>query len=480
MLTVGFTAQEKELIVDTLMMPRPGVSMEVLVPLCKNGTCNRECVDACRSIHGEDAPLSFSVSKGYPVIDEAKCTECLSCIRSCPYGAITNIHLHNRKKHQKTRLRASTPQNKPYEISEDYSRFSESNMIFARVRNDSSFEHYGKDEWHGAEAMIESNIEGYGRFEHELAVANWHLYDARTLVTGVPQEEITRPKRNRTIQAAPAELALAIKRAARFIGADLVGIAQLDRRWLYSEDRKGNQYDIPEGFNRAIVMAIEMDYESIATSPSFTSSAATALGYSQMAFLEIELAAFIRRLGYSAVSCGNDVGLSVPLAIDAGLGGYGRHGLLITKKYGPRVRLAKVFTDMPLEPDQPDTKFAESVIRFCEVCEKCAEHCPSQSIPFGPERTITGETKSNNPGVKKWYINPETCYGFWIENGSECSNCLRSCPYNKEDGLLHRLILWIVENMPWMNSLIVKMDDIVGYGKQKPPSSAWARYDKTS
>jgi len=328
-----------------------------------------------------------------------------------------------------------------------------------------------------AEAMIEKNIDGYGRFEHELAVANWHLYDTRTLVTGSPQEVIAAPNRNRSIQAASRTLTIAVKRAARFIGADLIGIAQLDRRWLYSEDRKGNPHEIPEAFDRAIVMAVEMDYDSIATSPSFTSSAATALAYSKMAFLEIELAAFIRRLGYSAISCGNDVGLSVPLAIDAGLGGYGRHGLLITKKYGPRVRLAKVLTDMPLEPDQPDTKFAQSVIRFCEVCEKCAVHCPSQSIPFGPERSIRGKTKSNNPGVKKWYINPETCYGFWIENGSECSNCLRSCPYNKEDGILHRVILWIVENVPWMNRLIVKMDDIVGYGKQKAPSAPWKKYD---
>jgi reductive dehalogenase len=350
-------------------------------------------------------------------------------------------------------------------------------MIFARVRNDPNFEYYGKDEWYGAEAMIEGNIEGYSRFEHELAVANWHLYDERTRITGVPHDAITGAESERKIRARSDVLTVAIKRAARFIGADLVGIADLDRRWLYSEDRGGTPYDIPETFNRAIVMAIEMDYDSIATSPSFTSSAATALTYSKMAFLEIELMAFIRRLGYSAISCGNDVGLSVPLAIDAGLGGYGRHGLLITKKFGPRVRLAKVLTDMPLEADQPDTRFAQSVIRFCEVCEKCAVHCPSQSIPFGPDQTLGGESKSNNPGVRKWYINPETCYGFWVENGSECSNCLRSCPYNKEDGLLHRLILWIVEYMPWMNRLIVKMDDIVGYGKQKPPSVSWNKYD---
>ena len=65
------------------------------------------------------------------------------------------------------------------------------------------------------------------------------------------------------------------------------------------------------------------------------------------------LAEFIRILGYKAIPMGNDTSLSIPLAIDAGLGELGRHGLLITPEYGPCVRLCKVFTDLPLEPDKP-------------------------------------------------------------------------------------------------------------------------------
>jgi hypothetical protein len=87
----------------------------------------------------------------------------------------------------------------------------------------------------------------------------------------------------------------------------------------------------------------------------------------------------------------------------------------------------------------------------------------------GKEQGWTGATKSNNPGVKKWFVNPETCYGFWIENGSDCSNCIRSCPYTKKDGLLHRMILWGVRYFPWLNRLVLKFDDLIGYGKQKKP-----------
>lgn len=49
----------------------------------------------------------------------------------------------------------------------------------------------------------------------------------------------------------------------------------------------------------------------------------------------------------------NDTALAIPYAIKAGLGEYGRHGLLITPEYGPRVRIGKIFTDMPLAHDVP-------------------------------------------------------------------------------------------------------------------------------
>ncbi len=167
--------------------------------------------------------------------------------------------------------------------------------------------------------------------------------------------------------------------------------------------------------------------------------------------------------------------LSVPLAIDAGLGQYGRHGLLITKQFGPRVRIAKILTDMPLIPDKPNFDFCRAVVRFCEACKKCAEHCPSQSISYDRGRTWQGETKSNNPGIRKWYINPETCYGFWVENGSDCSNCIRSCPYNKPNNILHKIVLWMVQHMPWLNRLIVKMDELAGFGRQVDPRTIWKK-----
>jgi reductive dehalogenase len=401
-------------------------------------------------------------------------------VRACPKGAIASIQSKREKRTPKPQFDpVRTDVQQPYNVAEDYERFSEADMIFARVHNDPEFEYYHKNEWFGSENMVRKDLPGYNRFELELSVAGWKLYDWRKAVTGPPFKDANIEVREVVAtERDPDELTSHTKSAARFFGASLVGIAEVDQRWLYSADRNNEAYDFPDSFNRVIVMAIEMDYDGISTSPAFPSSASTALGYSKMAFAEIELSAFIRRLGYGAIPCGNDIGLSVPMAIDAGLGQYGRHGMLITKEYGPRVRIAKVLTDMPLHIDVLDYGFCKAVIRFCEICEKCAQTCPSQSIPYGNEQTWDGPTRSNNPGTEKWFVDVESCYGFWVENGSDCSNCIRSCPYNKKDGLLHRMVLWVVRYIPWFNRLVVKMDDLFGYGKQKKPTSFWRKLRK--
>ncbi|MGV9169732.1 MAG: reductive dehalogenase [Promethearchaeia archaeon] len=431
------------------------------------------CVRACEEIHADNAPLVFEVDTGYPVIDERRCTECLSCIRACPNDAL----VPRSKRDEMVQVEHVTAETEivksPYRVYEDYRPFPENQTIFARVLNDEDFSCYKQGVYSRAHEMISKDLPGYSRIEHELVMAAWKLYDNRHRISPEAGDRTQKQQ----IEGDWGNITQFVKKAARFFGADLVGVTELDRKWIYSTNRKGESYDIPEKYNRAIVMAIEMDYEGINTSPAMPCAAASVLGYSKMAFVEIMLSTFVERLGYDALPCGNDIGLSVPMAIDAGLGQYGRHGLLITKNYGPRVRLCKVLTDMPLQADQPDYEFCESVIRFCEVCEKCAEHCPSQSIPYGPERTWKGETRSNNPGIFKWYVDVESCYEFWVENGGDCSNCIRSCPYNRELGLQLRIIHWVARHIPQLNRFLVKLDDFLDHGTQQEPEKAWMQYD---
>jgi epoxyqueuosine reductase QueG len=124
----------------------------------------------------------------------------------------------------------------------------------------------------------------------------------------------------------------------------------------------------------------------------------------------------------------NDSSLAIPQGLQAGLGEVGRNGLLINPKYGPRFRLGKIFTDLPLDIDQP---IDFGVKKFCEQCDRGARACPPQALPYSKP---SGEqiSKSNIKGVVKWTPNAEKCFKFWANQNSDCIICVRACPYNRD------------------------------------------------
>ena len=72
-------------------------------------------------------------------------------------------------------------------------------------------------------------------------------------------------------------------------------------------------------------------------------------------------------------------GLTAPVqhktvATRAALGWIGRSGLLVTRRYGPRVRLATVFTDLPLPAAEP------IIAGRCGACRRCVAACPAGAI----------------------------------------------------------------------------------------------------
>jgi reductive dehalogenase len=188
---------------------------------------------------------------------------------------------------------------------------------------------------------------------------------------------------------------------------------------------------VPDWVKTVIAMAIEMDPLGLGTSPTMIAGHANGLGYSKMAFLVSSLAEFIRELGYQAISSGNDTGLSIPIAISAGLGQLGRNGLLISKELGPRVRLCKVYTNLPLLTDEP-VDFG--VTDYCRKCRKCAEACEVDAISFEQEPSFKTVSPSNNVGIYRWAVNHDKCYEYWVENGMECSTCITVCPFNLRTG----------------------------------------------
>ena len=265
----------------------------------------------------------------------------------------------------------------------------------------------------------------------------------------------------------PQENTRIVKKVAALFGADLVGICRTHPNLIYSHElnlfnKEHTPVELPAGCTHAIVMAVEMDYNLSEYSPNALGGVATGLGYSRQAITANWLSLFIRGLGYQAVPSGNDTALSIPLALASGLGELGRAGLLITKKYGPRVRLCKVFTDLPLEHD---TFRPFGVKEFCSSCKKCARTCPSGAISEGFP-TLKGPTISSFSGVEKWYINADKCYIYWGKNKTDCANCIRSCPFNKPSGLLHDTVRFCIHNLPIFNTFMIWMDDLLGYGRQ--------------
>jgi len=272
----------------------------------------------------------------------------------------------------------------------------------------------------------------------------------------------------------PAGATKTIKKVARLFGTSLVGICSLDRRWLYSYSyhtlkKEHKPVEVGKEYTHAIVMAHEMDFAGIQQAPNHIADATAATVYSKMAVTGALLAQYIRGLGYKAIPMGNDTATSIPLAIDAGLGELSRMGLLITPQHGPRVRLHKVFTDMPLIPDEP---IEFGVWDFCMRCKKCAKFCPGRAIMFGPP---TAKTNSicNREGLLRWPTNAEKCFGFLAQNGTDCGVCIRVCPFNKPPGRLHNWVRWGVNNARWLDSPFVWADDLAGYGEQAKPEHYW-------
>ena len=223
----------------------------------------------------------------------------------------------------------------------------------------------------------------------------------------------------------PRTAAENISTVAERFGASLVGITELDPKWLYSNERTGNPVTLPEKAVWAVVMAVEMDKECISKSPAFSAAAESGRGYSKMAAVTGAVGEYLRLLGYYGRSCGNDTALSIPLAVDAGLGVLGRNGLLLTREFGPRVRICKVITDLELVQSQNEYPSSEEV---CSGCTLCAEACEAEALSSSNNPTWDILTESNNPGVLRWQFNPEKCFDFWLEIGRDCSNCIAACP----------------------------------------------------
>jgi len=372
-----------------------------------------------------------------------------------------------------------------YQIDNNYKRFDSRNTAFSlkrRERGADTFSYTNKV-WDKMRAGMPGFSHPDISFKNAANTSDNHHGFNSEYYSWFPLGVSVKPENVPKWEASPEQAAKVVRKAALYYGAVTVGFTRLDERWIYSHTGDGRPINvtdvekpivnkdeivIPASYKYAVVMTVPMEQIENSYAPT-TIEVTSNMGYARMHVLAGTVAEFIRGLGWDAIPMGNDTTLSVPMAIQAGLGHAGRNGRLITWEKGSLVRICKIFTDLPLAPSPPAPT---GIIEFCETCAKCAKQCPSQSIPLGP-RTRQPLNESNNPRILKWYTNEQTCFDYWHEVATGCSVCFRVCPFNKRPSAMHNLVQWTIQRTRLFNKFFVYMDDLVGYGKMSDPKEYW-------
>lgn len=208
-----------------------------------------------------------------------------------------------------------------------------------------------------------------------------------------------------------------LERYAKMFGVGSIGYCQLPREFIFKD--KAALYE------HVIVLTMEMDKDKIDLAPSEETALMVFRTYDTLGVVANDLTRFLRHHGYAA-QAGHPLGglvLYPALAELAGLGWHGNHGLLITPEFGPRVRIAAIFTSIENLPVSEENRHSW-VEEFCYAsCGRCVRKCPPKAILKKP--------KTYSQKLLK-HIDSSKCFPFFSENHG-CSICIKECPFSTHD-----------------------------------------------
>ncbi|MFX1330102.1 MAG: 4Fe-4S dicluster domain-containing protein [Promethearchaeota archaeon] len=213
-----------------------------------------------------------------------------------------------------------------------------------------------------------------------------------------------------------------LKEFAYSQGVDIIHFTKLPQDLIFQE------FGIL--FDNAIVLAMEMSQEKIDQAPSQVTFKMVFDTYDSLGIAANKIAAFLREHGYAA-QADHPLGgtaLFPPLAQKAGIGFVGKHGLLITPRFGPRVRLAAVYTSVRNLPDSKENNHSW-IEEYCKACGRCINECPPQAI--------RQETLVHDSGLRTDIIQ-QSCFEYFVEFYG-CSVCIKVCPFSKGPEAYERL-----------------------------------------
>lgn len=262
-----------------------------------------------------------------------------------------------------------------------------------------------------------------------------------------------------------------IKDLALFYRADAVGVCELPPFAVYSHSADTGQ-PIELNHKYAIAILVDQDYRTMrgSTGMDMISGAQSFISYSHSGFIAIQIAKYIRSLGYPARAHFPRVYqvAITPILLYAGLGEMCRTGMLLHPRLGLRFKAAAVTTDFPLIPDKPIDFGLQS---FCEMCKKCAQYCPSRAITDGPKTLYNG--------YETWRVDVEKCTRFRIGNkaGSSCGRCIKVCPWNRRDSWYHRLGIEAAARSKLAQWVLIKIDELLKSNLKAEPEDRWWRIE---
>jgi len=113
------------------------------------------------------------------------------------------------------------------------------------------------------------------------------------------------------------------------------------------------------------------------------------------------------------------------VATRAGLGWIGKNALLVTKEFGPRLRLVTVLTDAPLRGKRP---IIESQ---CGDCQACVKACPVGAI-----HGVNWAPKTERAALVDVHKCADFIDQYAVELGAPvCGLCVQACPKGRPEDM---------------------------------------------
>ena len=220
--------------------------------------------------------------------------------------------------------------------------------------------------------------------------------------------------------SSPADAAQHLKDKATELGADIVGICEIEPSDVYRGRVVTDKY--------AIAVGQRMRWREFQVVPSRESAIECLRVYFTLGETVIRLASYLRSIGYACKvehPIGDSDLLHIPIGLKAGFGELGRHGSIIHPKLGPLFRMGSVTTSLTLAIDRP---IDAGIAKFCDTCRACRKYCPPAAIPDAR----SPEAGKDHLGYDRYVVDTGRCFPYFAKY-SYCSICLPVCVYNHKE-----------------------------------------------